>query len=70
MRRRVAVIVTPGVTPLAIKTLSATVPIVFTTGGDPVQAGVVASLNRPGGNVTGISYMNIELGPKRLGLPA
>ena len=66
--RRVAVIVTPGVTPLAIKTLSATVPIVFTTGGDPVQAGIVASLNQPGGNVTGISYMNIELGPKRLGL--
>src|SRR5262249_13609684 len=68
VRRGVAVIVTPAVTPLAIKTLSATVPIVFTTGGDPVQAGVAASLNRPGGNVTGISYMNIELGPKRLGL--
>src|SRR5262249_36835497 len=68
MRRRVAVIVTPGVAALAIKTLSATVPIVFTTGADPVQAGLVASLNRPGGNVTGISYMNIELGTKRLGL--
>jgi putative ABC transport system substrate-binding protein len=44
------------------------VPIVFVTGGDPVRAGLVATLNRPGGNVTGISIISTELGAKRLGL--
>ncbi len=70
VRRRVAVIVTPGsVTPaLAAKAATTTIPIVFSSGADPVQSGLVASLNRPGGNVTGFSTMSNEIGAKRLGL--
>jgi putative ABC transport system substrate-binding protein len=65
--RKVDVIVTQGVPALlAAKGATTTVPIVFSTGEDPVSTGVVASLARPGGNLTGVSIMLIELYPKRL----
>ena len=70
VRLRVNVIVTPGSTTAAAaaKSATTTIPIVFSAGGDPVQTGLVASLNRPGGNVTGVSSMAGELGSKRVGL--
>lgn len=70
LRRGVAVIATPGSyqAALAAKAVSKTVPIVFSTGVDPVEAGLVDRLNHPGGNVTGINYMQAELAAKQLGL--
>ena len=68
LRRPVAVIVTNTPGAVAAKAATTMVPIVFTTGDDPVGAGLVASLNRPGGNVTGVSFMTVELGAKQLGL--
>jgi putative ABC transport system substrate-binding protein len=66
--RQVAVIVanTPGAQ--VVKAATTTIPIVFTTGSDPMQIGLVASLGRPGGNVTGVTTLNVEVGPKRLEL--
>jgi putative ABC transport system substrate-binding protein len=66
IHRPVAVIVGNLVTALAAKAASATVPIVFATGTDPVKDGLVTNLNRPGGNVTGVSFFAAAVGAKRL----
>jgi putative ABC transport system substrate-binding protein len=70
VRRQVAVIAATGGnnSALAAKALTSSIPILFTSGDDPRRHGLVESLSRPGGNVTGVSWFTAELGPKRLGL--
>jgi putative tryptophan/tyrosine transport system substrate-binding protein len=69
VRRQVVMLVaTDRPSALAAKGATATIPIVFTSGSDPVQIGLAASFNRPGGNATGVSMFTAELGPKRLAL--
>jgi putative ABC transport system substrate-binding protein len=68
VNRGVDVIAAPGGAPIALaaKSATTTIPIVFEMGGDPVAVGAVASMSRPGGNLTGVSSLNVELAPKRL----
>ena len=68
IRRPVAVLATASSAALVAKAATTTVPILFTGGGDPVRQGLVTSLNRPGGNVTGVTFLAGQLGTKRLEL--
>jgi putative ABC transport system substrate-binding protein len=67
-RARVNVLAAPGslASALAAKAATSTIPVVFETGAEPVAAGLVTSLNKPGGNITGVTSLNAQVGPKRL----
>jgi putative tryptophan/tyrosine transport system substrate-binding protein len=66
--RQMAVIVANGPSVFAAQAATATIPIVFLLGDDPIDAGIVTSFNRPSQNITGVSWFSSELGAKRLGL--
>jgi putative tryptophan/tyrosine transport system substrate-binding protein len=70
VREQVRVIISPGSTPAALAAQAATktIPIVFEIASDPVELGLVSGLNKPGANVTGVTTLNLEIGPKRLEL--
>jgi len=67
-QRQVAVIVGPNATMRAARAATSTIPIVFVSGGDPIESGLVTTLSRPGGNITGVSFASTTLQPKRLEL--
>jgi ABC-type uncharacterized transport system substrate-binding protein len=67
-QRQVAVIVGPNITMHAARAATSTIPIVFISGGDPIESGLVTNLSRPGGNITGVTFGSGALQPKRLGL--
>jgi putative ABC transport system substrate-binding protein len=68
IQRQVALIIANGPAAFTAKAATSTIPIVFVAGFDPVEMGLIDSLNRPGGNLTGVSILDVELGPKRLEL--
>jgi putative tryptophan/tyrosine transport system substrate-binding protein len=68
VRRQVAVIFANGAAAFTAKAATTSIPVIFVIAGDPIAFGLVASLNRPGGNVTGVTNLNVEVGPKRLEL--
>jgi putative tryptophan/tyrosine transport system substrate-binding protein len=67
-QQQVAVIVGPNITVRAARAATSTIPIVFVSGGDPIESGLVTNLSRPGGNITGVTFGSGALQPKRLGL--
>jgi ABC-type uncharacterized transport system substrate-binding protein len=69
-QRQVAVIVGPNITMHAARAATSTIPIVFISGGDPIESGLVTNLSRPGGNITGVSFGSAPLQTKRLGCQA
>src|SRR5262249_5018371 len=68
VQRQVAVIVGPNIAMRVVRTATLTIPIVFVSGGDPIESGLVTNLSRPGGNITGVSYASVGLQTKRLAL--
>src|SRR6266566_3439348 len=68
VQRQVAVIVGPNIAMRVVRTATSTIPIVFVSGGDPIESGLVTNLSRPGGNITGVSYASVGLQTKRLAL--
>jgi putative ABC transport system substrate-binding protein len=68
VRRQVAVFVGPNTAMRVVRTATSTIPIVFVSGGDPIESGLGTNLSRPGGNITGVSFASTALEPKRLGL--